>query len=80
MKIGGDYNKFSGKEQLFINEIGAGGRDDLERWVSQKYSNISSPYGQVWLIEEARHVGGPAVNPEEYRRRMVDFFNDALAE
>ena len=60
--------------------IVAGGRDDFERRVSRKYAEVVGPNGQVWLIDEAGHVGGPAVSPEEYRRRMVTFFDTALAE
>jgi len=57
-----------------------GGRDDFERRVSQKYRSVVGPNGQVWLIDGAWHMGGPAVSPDEYRRRMVAFFDTALAK
>ena len=60
--------------------IVAGGRDDFEQQVSQKYAEVVGPNGQVWLIDEAGHVGGRVARPEEYRRRMVDFFDTALAK
>jgi pimeloyl-ACP methyl ester carboxylesterase len=58
--------------------IVAGGRNDFERRVSQKYASVVGPNVQVWLIDEAWHVGGPTVRPEEYRQRMVEFFNSSL--
>jgi pimeloyl-ACP methyl ester carboxylesterase len=58
--------------------IVAGGLDDFERRVSQKFAGVVGENAQVWLIEEAWHVGGPSVAPDEYRQRMLDFF-DPLA-
>jgi dienelactone hydrolase len=34
---------------------------------------------QLWEIPEARHVGGIDARPEEYERRVVGFFDEALA-
>lgn len=56
----------------------AGGLDDFERRVNQQYARVIGENAQFWLIEEAWHVGGAAVIPEEYRQRMVDYFAAAL--
>jgi dienelactone hydrolase len=58
--------------------IVAGGLNDFERRVSQKYAKVIQPNTRIWLIENAQHVGGPAVVPDEYRQRMLEFFQDAL--
>ena len=34
---------------------------------------------EVWVIEEATHCDGPALVPEDYRTRMVAFFDTAFA-
>ena len=33
----------------------------------------------LWEIPEAGHVGGQAARPQEYERRVIGFFDDALA-
>ena len=33
---------------------------------------------ELWLIPEAVHCDGPTYRPEEYARRMVEFFDDGL--
>ena len=32
----------------------------------------------LWEIPESKHVGGLQARPEEYERRVVGFFDDAL--
>ena len=34
---------------------------------------------ELWEIPEAHHVGGLQARPEEYERRVVGFFDEALA-
>jgi hypothetical protein len=33
----------------------------------------------LWAIPESKHVGGLAARPAEYERRVIGFFDDALA-
>ena len=56
----------------------AGGLDDFEHRVSQKYASVVGANAQIWLIEDAWHVGGPAIIPDEYSRRMLEFFKTSL--
>jgi pimeloyl-ACP methyl ester carboxylesterase len=58
--------------------IVAGGLEDFENRVSQKYASVVAANAEIWLIEDAWHVGGPSVRPDEYRRRMVEFFETSL--
>jgi hypothetical protein len=34
---------------------------------------------RLWVIPESRLVGGLAARPAEYERRVIGFFDDALA-
>lgn len=43
-----------------------------------RYAAFAGENAQVWIIPEALHCNGPAVRPEEYSRRLVEFFNQAL--
>jgi len=56
----------------------AGGLNDFEKRVNQGYAGITGDNAEFWLIEDAWHLGGYQTHPEEYRRRMLDFFNNAL--
>ncbi|MEW5957055.1 MAG: alpha/beta fold hydrolase [Chloroflexota bacterium] len=58
----------------------AGGLDDFERRVSRNYAGVIGPNARLWLIDQAGHVGGPAVMPDEYRRQMLDFFQTTLGQ
>ena len=57
----------------------AGGLDDFESRGSQKYAAIVGPNAEIWHIDNAWHVGGPVVVPEEYSQRMLDFFEIAFS-
>ena len=58
----------------------AGGLDDFERRANQRYAQLGNPNVQVWLIDQAPHVGGAFVIPGEYRRRMLAFFQVTLKD
>lgn len=58
--------------------IVAGGLNDFEKRVNQKYAQIIQPNTRIWMIENAQHVGGPGVAPDEYRQRMLNFFREAF--
>ncbi len=42
------------------------------------YAQHAGPNAQVWIIPEAVHCDGPARRPEEYARRMIEFFDTAF--
>jgi pimeloyl-ACP methyl ester carboxylesterase len=44
----------------------------------ERYAQFAGDGTQVWVIAEALHCDGPAVRPEEYATRMVDFFDAGL--
>lgn len=56
------------------------GQDDFERRVYARYTGAAGASVEFWLIENAHHAGGPALDPDEYRRRMLDFFQAALTQ
>ena len=58
----------------------AGGLDDFERRVTQKYATVLNDNAQVWIIEDAPHVGGLFVRPDEYSQRMLVFFEESFEE
>jgi hypothetical protein len=58
--------------------IVAGGLDDFESRVSQKYAGVVTSNTELWLIKDAWHLGGPTVTPDEYSRRMLEFFETSL--
>jgi pimeloyl-ACP methyl ester carboxylesterase len=58
--------------------IVAGGLNDFEKRVNQKYTQVIQPTTRIWMIENAQHVGGPGIVPDEYRQRMLDFFRGAF--
>lgn len=67
-----------------INDIPAilvvAGQDDFECRVFARYLGAAGVSAEFWFIENAHHISGPAVIPDEYRRRMLDFFQSALAQ
>ncbi len=52
----------------------AGGLEDFEARVNRKYAAVAGDNVRLWLIDNAWHVGGLAVIPEEYTQRMLEFF------
>jgi fermentation-respiration switch protein FrsA (DUF1100 family) len=43
-----------------------------------RFARLAGPNAQAWVIPEATHCNGPFVRPEEYSKRMVEFFNSAF--
>lgn len=60
--------------------IVAGVLDDFEYRVSKKFAEVIGENAHIWQIEDAWHVGGPVVIPEEYSRRMLEFFETTLGK
>ena len=56
------------------------GLDEIERRVGVPYGDVLGENGELWVIENAHHGGGPRVIPDEYTARMLAFFDHALAE
>ncbi len=56
----------------------AGGRDQYETDFNRGYEPYLGENGQLWVIENAPHVGGLGTVPEEYTARMLAFFDSAL--
>jgi dienelactone hydrolase len=43
-----------------------------------RYAQFAGSNAQTWIIPEAVHCDGPKHRPEEYARRMVEFFDTAF--
>ena len=54
---------------------GTGGE---EKQLNPKYYAAAGAPKQIWEIREAAHTGGIDARPQEYERRVVGFFDDAL--
>jgi dienelactone hydrolase len=46
--------------------------------LNRGYARAAGDNATLWEIPEAGHVGGLAARPEEYERRVVGFFDEAL--
>jgi hypothetical protein len=42
------------------------------------YRDLIGPSASIWSIPDAQHVGGLREHPEEYERRVIEFFDRAL--
>ncbi len=60
--------------------IVAAGLDGFESRVNQQFAQVIGPSCQVWQLENVGHLGGPAVVPDEYRQRLLAFFDTALVD
>lgn len=58
----------------------AAGDEDLEVGFSELYEREVGERVQVWRAPDTPHTGALARYPEEYERRVVVFFDEALAE
>jgi uncharacterized protein len=46
--------------------------------LNRGYAKAAGESATLWEIPESTHVGGLETRPEEYERRVVGFFNEAL--
>jgi MYXO-CTERM domain-containing protein len=46
--------------------------------LNRGYAKAAGDSATLWEIPESKHVGGMAARPQEYERRVVRFFNEAL--
>ena len=51
---------------------------DEERELMAMYDDIGGPTFELWIIPEAKHVGGYDLHREEYEQRVVAFLNASL--
>lgn len=58
----------------------AGGLDPYEADFNRGYEPYLGENGQLWVIENARHLGGMSVDPSDYEMRMKRFFDTALRQ
>ncbi len=56
----------------------ASGLQDFEHRTHEGYAKLHGPSQTMWLIEDAGHLGGPDVVPDEYRQSMLQFFEEAF--
>ena len=47
--------------------------------LNRGYAKAAGDSATLWEIPEARHVGGQTARPQEYERRVIGFFDKALA-
>lgn len=59
-------------EQPLILVVGA--QDNFEARVNARYEEVVGPLTFVWTIPQAGHLGGPALIPDEYTTRMLQYF------
>jgi dienelactone hydrolase len=48
--------------------------------LNRGYAKAAGDSAKLWEIPESGHVGGQEARPEEYERRVVGFFDEALAK
>ncbi len=60
---------------FFIYAVpGQGGEAEL----TETFYEAAREPKEIWLVPGAEHTGGIEAQPEEYERRVVGFFDDAL--
>jgi ABC-type transporter Mla maintaining outer membrane lipid asymmetry ATPase subunit MlaF len=51
-----------------------------EAEITETFYEAAREPKETWLVPGAEHTGGIEAQPEEYERRVVGFFDDALLE
>jgi len=44
------------------------------------FRRVRTPEKQLWLVPKAKHNQAPHIAPQEYHKRLVDFFDDHLGD
>lgn len=57
--------------------VGAG-KDPVEPDAARRYASLAGPNASAWVIPNVGHVSGIFGASEEYQKRLVDFFTQAL--
>jgi dienelactone hydrolase len=47
-------------------------------WMNPEYHRLAGPNSSIWEIPDAQHIRGLATHPQEYEKRVVGFFDEAL--
>ena len=50
----------------------------VEAELTETFYEAAREPKEIWLVPGAGHTGGIEAEPEEYERRVVSFFDDAL--
>jgi pimeloyl-ACP methyl ester carboxylesterase len=58
----------------------ASGTAPYEADFNRGYETLLGENSDLWVIEDAHHVGGIQVHPDEYTTRMIAFFDEALRQ
>lgn len=58
----------------------ASGLDKSERTTNERFIPLMGGNKQIWFIDNAWHIGGRFEVPDEYRRRMLAFFAEAMKD
>jgi hypothetical protein len=66
-----------GESVYYTVRVGPSG-DDFTGLLNPKYYAAAGEPKSIWKITEGRHTGGIDAVPEEYERRVIGFFDDAL--
>jgi hypothetical protein len=48
--------------------------------MNAEYKRLAGPSSEIWEIPDAPHIRGLATHPEQYEKRVVGFFDDALLD
>jgi uncharacterized protein len=67
--------KIAPRSLLLIAAPNSGHGEELNRG----YFKAAGAPKALWEIPESKHVGGQRARPAEYERRVIRFFDDALA-
>ena len=66
--------KIAPRPLLLIAAPNSGNGEDLNRG----FFKAAGEPKTLWEIPESKHVGGLAARPQEYERRVIGFFDEAL--
>jgi len=58
----------------------AAGSDSFERAIATRYSELAGTSANLWIVPDTGHLGGIFNDPDEYSRRMIDFFDRYLLQ
>jgi len=52
----------------------SGGLEDVENAANRQYEKFNNSHVHSWIIPTGHHLSGPYDAPDEYRRRLLEFF------
>lgn len=58
----------------------AGGLELSEGAANRHFSTLSNDHIHSWIMPDGHHLTGPYKNSDEYRKRLISFFNEAFKE